>query len=431
MLPHFLWRMRKRGGYRKGFLERIFRLSEAQAKTLSDGRKLWVHAVSVGELQVGMAWMRAWRAEHPDTRFLLTVNTSTAHQIAAESLDPRDVLLYPPVDSPPVLRKLLDHVDLSALVLVETEMWPNLLHNLHRRGIPVILLNGRISDRSYRRLLRAPWLTRRIYPLVKLYLMQSEGDAKRARELGAPPEAVKVMHSNKYDVAERSPEEEESRRKRLETLGFLSDTATVLLGSSTWPGEEAALARIYMGTRKTHPNLRLILVPRHFERTHEVEADLHGLGLTWWRWSALPDRAPETPDPVADVLIVDTTGELKHFIGFADLVFIGKSLFRAEGQNPIEAANAGKAVVTGPGMANFKRVMEEMRTADAIREIETEDDLRALILQWLDHPETAAAQGERAETLVAARKGSIARSVHEIGELEGIIRIRRVATSDA
>ncbi len=423
MLPHFLWRMRKRGGYRKGFWERIFRVSEDQGKALSDGRKLWVHAVSVGEVQVGMAWMRAWRAEHPETRFLLTVNTSTAHKIAAESLDPRDVLLYPPVDSPPVIRKLLRHVDLSALVLVETEMWPNLLHQLHRRGIPVILLNGRISDRSYRRLARAPWLTQKIYPLVNLFLMQSGGDAERVRNLGAPPDAVKIMHSNKYDVAERAPAEEQKRRTCLEEMGFLREPATVLLGSSTWPGEEAALARIFLDAREKHPGVRLILAPRHFERTHEVEADLRGLGLTWWRWSALPAHPPAAPEPVPDVLIVDTTGELKHFTGFADLVFIGKSLFRAEGQNPIEAANAGKAVVTGPGMANFKRVMEEMRAADAIREVESEDDLRALILDWLDRPETARASGRRAEALVAARKGSIARSVREIGSLLASVHV--------
>ncbi|MDF3130879.1 glycosyltransferase N-terminal domain-containing protein [Kiritimatiellaeota bacterium B1221] len=404
MLPHFLLRMRRRGGYRKDFGQRLFRLSEADLQRVSEGRKLWVHAVSVGELSVGLAFIREWRTKHPEMNFLVTVNTSTAHKIAEEKLDARDVLLYPPLDSPWVIRKLLKTVDVQGLVLVETEMWPNLLRQLHQKQIPVMLLNGRISDRSYGRLLKLPFYTQRLYKLVSLYAMQSEADAERARGLGAPADRVQVMHSAKYDVASRNMDEEARRRNCLEACGFLQEDSVVLLGSSTWPGEEKVLMEFFKQQREAFPQLRLILVPRHFERREEVKADADALGLSVAYWSAEELSA-------ADVLMVDTTGELMHFTGLADLVFVGKSLFRSEGQNPLEAANAGKVVITGPGMNNFKRIMQDLREADAVTEVQDTAALIKVLEASLQNMDAAEARGERAASLVQSRKGSLGRSV--------------------
>ncbi len=411
MLPHFLLRMRRRGGYRKDFGQRLFRLSEADQQRVSGGRKLWVHAVSVGELSVGLAFIKAWREKYPETNFLVTVNTSTAHKIAEEKLAEADVLLYPPLDSPRVIRKMLNTVDVQGLVLVETEMWPNLLRQLHQKQIPVMLLNGRISDRSFQRLQKVPFYTRRLYKLVSLYAMQSEADAERARGLGAPPDRVQVMHSAKYDVANRDSQEEQKRLDRLIACGFVDNDSTILLGSSTWPGEEKVLMEFFRQQREAFPGLRLILVPRHFERREEVKADADelGLSLAWWSADELP---------AADVLMVDTTGELMHFTGLADLVFVGKSLFRSEGQNPLEAANAGKVVITGPGMNNFKRIMQDLREARAVTEVRDEEALNQVLKAALENMSEAGAQGARAEALVLSRKGSIARSVEAFHCLE-------------
>jgi 3-deoxy-D-manno-octulosonic-acid transferase len=411
MLPHFLLRMRRRGGYRKDFGQRFFRVSEEERQRLSEGRKVWVHAVSVGELSVGLAFMKAWREKFPETAFLLTVNTSTAHKIAAEKLDARDVLLYPPLDSPWVIRKVLRTVDVQGLVLVETEMWPNLLRQLNRKGIPVMLLNGRISDRSFRRLQKVPFYTRRLYPLVSLYAMQSEEDANRAKGLGAPPEQVQVMHSAKYDVAARNPVEEQKRFARLIDSGFVDKDSVILLGSSTWPGEEKVLMTFFKQQREVFPFLRLILVPRHFERREEVKADAESLGLRLACWSSAENLKE------ADVLMVDTTGELMHFTGIADRVFVGKSLFRCEGQNPLEAANAGKFVVTGQGMDNFRRIMHDLRMADAVKVARDPEELQQILLESLERPEAAWQQGERAAAWVQRCKGSIARSVEAFATL--------------
>jgi 3-deoxy-D-manno-octulosonic-acid transferase len=409
MLPKFFWRMRRRGGYRRGFFQRIFRVTEAERARLADGPKLWVHAVSVGELNVGLSFMHAWRARHPEVSFLVTVNTSTAHAIAEKALGPKDILLYPPVDTPIVLKRLLKTVRLEGLVLVETEMWPNLLRALHRRGVPVALLNGRISDRSFGRLQRVPWLTRRIYPLVSLFCMQSDEDARRATVLGADPERVKVFSSGKYDLPPQDQNEETSRREALMRMGILSSESRVLLGSSTWPGEEAALVRVYLTCRERFPNLRLILVPRHFERTAEVEADLQEAGLGVLRWSQGERTAGRD-----DVLVVDTTGELRHFTGLAEIVFVGKSLYRSEGQNPLEAAAAGACVVTGPGMDNFREVMTDLRGAKAVREVRDETELERVVADVLESPETGRAFGVRAAGLVDSRRGAMDAALGEI-----------------
>ncbi len=412
MLPKFFWRMRRRGGYRRGFFQRVFRVSDAERARLGEGRRLWVHSVSVGELHVGLAFMKAWREAHPEVLFLLTVNTSTAHALAETVLDSRDVLLYPPVDSPRVLRRMLDAVTLEGLVLVETEMWPNLLRALHRRGVPVVLLNGRISDRSFGRLRRVPWLTRRMYPLVSLFCMQSAEDGRRAVALGADPERVKVFTSGKYDLPPRAFAEEAVRREALLRMEVLTPESRVLLGSSTWPGEEAVLARVYLALRERFPALRLILVPRHFERCDEVEADLAGVGLRTLRWSD-----GERPASRDEVLVVNTTGELRHFTGLAEMVFVGKSLFRAEGQNPLEAAAAGACVFTGPGMDNFREVMADLRGADGVWEVADEAALLRAVTQVMADPDTGRAFGERAARLVESKRGATQMALREIEAL--------------
>lgn len=413
MLPRFLLRMRRRGGYRQDFGERAFRLSETKLRRLSDERRIWIHAVSVGEFGVANAFMAEWRTRHPEDGFVVTVNTSTGHALAEKALTERDVLLYPPLDSPGIVRKALDTLHPRALVLVETEMWPNLLWGCRKRGVPVMLLNGRISDRSFSRLQKVGFYTRRIYPLVDRFCMQSEGDAERVRVLGAPEDRVCVLPSVKYDGIVRDPAEEAVRRERLLDSGFLSEDSVVIVGSSTWPGEERVLAEAVQALRTEYPAVKLILVPRHFERRAEVLGDLKAVGVSAVCWSEA------TPEALAgaEVLVVDTTGELKHFTGFADRVFIGKSLFQTEGQNPLEAANAGKWICTGPGMDNFRQIMSDLRAEEAVMEISEAEELEMALRCSLSEPEVAEAQGQRAKAVVDSHQGSLAKSAGTLLEM--------------
>jgi len=287
------------------------------------------------------------------------------------------------------------------------------LRAARRRDIPVILLNGRVSDRSFRRLRRAPWLTRRVYPLLSLFLMQSKQDAERIAGLGAPGDRIRVLPSTKFDLAEADPAEIQSRLERLRGCGFLGEESRVLLGSSTWPGEEAVLARFWLENRAAHPELRLILVPRHAERRDEVRADLTGLGLKPCYWSEF-ERSGGAP---FDVLVVDTTGELRHFTGLAEWVFAGKSLFRGEGQNPLEAAALGKAVYTGAGMDNFREVMADLEAARAVRRVPDGAALHAALREALAHPGEAAEMGRRAAARVRERQGGLEAAVREVEAL--------------
>jgi 3-deoxy-D-manno-octulosonic-acid transferase len=413
MMPRFLWRMHKRGGYRADFGERMFRLSEEKRKRLSEGRKIWIHAVSVGEFGVADAFMREWRTRHPEAGFVVTVNTSTGHRLAETALTGRDVLLYPPVDSPPVVRRALETLRPQALVLVETELWPNLLWECERQEVPVMLLNGRLSDRSFRRLEKVKGIPQRIYPLVDRFCMQSEEDADRMKRLGAPPDRIRVFHSAKYDGLQREEEAEAERWNRLRSAGFLEEGDRVILGSSTWPGEEGMLVEAFLELRNTVDGLRLILVPRHAERREEILRELNRLEVRTACWSSANDG--ELGE--ADVLMVDTTGELKHFTGLADRVVIGKSFFRSEGQNPLEAAHAGKWILTGPGMDNFRAVIRDLSDAEAVTRVNSPSDVASVLRASFDQVETALEQGRRAQALVEARKGSLARSADELEAL--------------
>jgi 3-deoxy-D-manno-octulosonic-acid transferase len=421
MLPKFLLRMRKRGGYRADFGERLFRLSEEKVNRLSEGRKIWIHAVSVGEFGVARAFMAEWRSRHPDAGFVVTVNTSTGHRIAEEALTERDVLLYPPVDSPLIVKKALETIQPLAMVLVETELWPNLLWGCRKRGVPVMLLNGRMSDRSFGRLHKVSWMTRRLYPLVDRFCMQSEQDADRVRDLGAPQGSVEVFHSVKYDGMSRDQEEELSRKDRLESAGFLKESSLILLGSSTWPGEERLLVEAFEELRESFPDVCLIVVPRHAERREEIRSELKERNVRAAFWTTATDA--ELGE--AEVLVVDTTGELKHFTGLADRVVIGKSLYRKEGQNPLEAANAGKWILTGPGMDNFRPVMQDLREAQAVMEVSCAEEVTMALQCSLTDTAAAEAQGVRARAVVESHRGSLARSADELGKLVGHAKAQR------
>jgi 3-deoxy-D-manno-octulosonic-acid transferase len=226
---------------------------------------------------------------------------------------------------------------------------------------------------------------------------------------------VKVLHSVKYDGLTRDMDEEALRKRRLIQSGFMAEGDVILLGSSTWPGEETALVKAFLAIREDVPTLRLVLVPRHAERRRDVLSELESLNVTVACWSDASDQILAN----AEVLMVDTTGELKHFTGIADRVFVGKSLFRPEGQNPLEAAFAGKWICTGPGMSNFRTILEDLHEAEAVMQVQDEDELEMALRCSLEDREVADLQGERAAKRVLTRQGSLSASADELTRLIG------------
>ena len=412
LMPRFLRRMWRRGGYRRGFFERIGRFSGDLPARLGARRRVWIHAVSVGEMYVAMRIAREMRERRPGLALVFTVTTSTGRAVAEKQIEKDDVLLYFPVDTPWIVRRVLNAVQPLALVLVETEIWPNLLRALSRRRTPVILVNGRISDRSYRGFSRLRVFVREIFGALDLVCVQGREDSERMIGLGARPERVHVMGTAKYDEAAAAgavlPPTDVLR-----SAGFPVD-AILLVGGSTWPGEETVLLDLYCRLQAAHPRLRLVLVPRHAERAAEVVAEIEKAGLRGVRRSLLGGAAG-APAP-AEVLLVDTTGELKSFYAAADIVFVGKSLTQHGGQNIIEPAALGKPVIVGPNMENFRPVMADFLAAGAVLQVPDAAALGAAVERLLGDPSARAEYARIGRDLVRGKAGVVKATVSLIAE---------------
>ncbi len=421
MLPRFFLRMWKRGGYRRGFLQRLGHYPPPLRQRLAERPRLWVHAVSVGEVGMARRFIDVYRHAEPHAAFVLSTTTSTGYRLAEQTLPPEDVLIYFPADFPTVVRRVLDRIRPTGLVLVEGELWPNLIRQAVARGIPVAIINGRLSDRSFRRYRWGKSFFRPVLESLHLIIAQSEKDRARYQELGARPERLRVLPSAKYDLTHADPKKTERARRILEIAG-MGGPYRFLVGGSTWPGEEAALCRVCRTLRKQHPDLRLILVPRHAERRPEVEADIQRHGLSWVRRSTLtePDAAPPASRPAVapspDVLLVDTTGELTAFYACASVVFVGKSLYAHGGQNIIEPAMLGKAIVVGPHLENFASVLSDFLSGDALVQVRNETELQDAIARLLEDHRMAEEYGQRARALVERRQGSMAETARLIAQ---------------
>jgi 3-deoxy-D-manno-octulosonic-acid transferase len=408
MLPHFLLRMRRRGGYRARWRDRLGRYDDATQRRLNaaDGlQRIWIHAVSVGEVYVAGQLMRELRRQAPALRFVLSTTSSTGWREAEKQLAPEDVLIYNPLDFPVCVRRAIDAIRPERYILIESEIWPNLLRACAARGIPAYLVNARVSDRSapgYRglRLWFGPVLRS-----LRLILAQSDLDRQRLLAAGADPARTRAVGSVKFDVAARNPENETLAAAILAQADMGQDRV-VLVGGSTWPGEEAALLGIYTRLRASQPNLRLVLIPRHFERGEAVAAEIEQAGFVCIRRSRLTAGAPPAADGAA-VLLVDTTGEMMGFYGNADLVFVGKSLCAHGAQNMIEPCLCGVATVVGPHTENFRPVMADLLAADALIQVPDAAALERELTRLAGDPDARRELGRRAAAAVNRRRGVV------------------------
>jgi len=411
LLPKFISRMAQRGGYRRHFEQRVGIYGHKTAAKLAEGRRIWIHAVSVGELFVALRFIEEHRKQHPEARFVLSTNTSTGHALAEQKMDHRDVLIYFPVDLPMVMHRVFNQINPLKLILVECEFWPNMVRQAHRRGIPVALINGRISDSSFKGYMLLRPFARRLLEMINPVCMQGRQDAERILALGARPETVKILGTAKYDLPPPVADADSKARAVLKKI-LVSENALILLGGSTWPGEEEALCKIYKNLRLQHPELFLVLVPRHAERREEVGKTIEAQGLSYALRSQMNNGAAKP-----DVLVVDTTGELMSFYAVADVVFIGKSLCEHGGQNPIEPALFGRAVVVGPNMENFPSVMDDFLAAKALRQVADIQTLEETIAELLSGSSVRAQLGAAACGVIESRRGVIKKMVEEVGHV--------------
>ena len=422
LLPNFLMRMCKRGGYTKHFLQRFGVYAPEIARRIGEKRRILVHAVSVGEIYIALKFIEEMKAVDAGASFILTTTTSTGYKVAESRLNAADVLLYFPSDFPNVVRRVMDTLNPLALILAESELWPNVIRQAKIRGIPVILINGRISGSSFKGYMMARFFVSRVLKLMDLFLVQSETDRKRLAELGADESKIKVLGTVKYDVAQSDPTGEEKARKLLTSAGIAVNDL-IIMGGSTWPGEETALLDVFKKLKGSYGSLKLVLVPRHAERGSEVADDVRRAGLSFVRRTELGREAlPAGTHP--DVILVDTTGELKSFYACASVIFVGKSLTRHGGQNIIEPALYAKPVVIGPNMENFAAVVEDFLAAKAMIQVQDAKGLEESFRSLLSDTSVRDSYGRRAYEVVRDRRG-VARKSAEMALK--IIRREKVA----
>lgn len=404
VLVYHLYRSVNRGR-RPALGERFGRIPAGELARINNRPVIWLHAVSVGEAVASRPLLRALKARYPGHAIVLSTTTETGRALAA-TFPEKDLCIHFPFDFLPAVRRCLDRIKPGLIVIMETEIWPNFTAEAHRRGIPLILANGRISDRSFRGYLRFSWFFRHSLRLFSRLCMQSAGDAERITAIGAPPELVLVSGNLKYDIPCRPA----SAGKKLELRQryAIPPPLTVLTAGSTHPGEEELVIRSYGELLKTHGNLFLVLVPRHPERCNEVAALLERSGLPFRRRTEL--KAGGAPlFTRGQVLLVDSIGELMGLYALADLAFVGGSLVPTGGHNLLEPASLGVASVFGPHMTNFREIAALVLACEAGIRVESGNGLTAACQRLLEDDALRRRLGENGLAMVRENGGATER----------------------
>jgi 3-deoxy-D-manno-octulosonic-acid transferase len=351
-LPGYLAKMFRRGGYRRNFGQRLGFYSAESREHLRGKHPTWVHAVSVGEIVIALKLADQLRALRPDLKCVLTTTTTTGHALAEKTAPEWMQVLYAPLDFWPVMRRAFRVIAPQRIILIEAEVWPNLVAEAKKGRIPVVLANARLSPRSERRFRHFRLFVRPTFRQLDLVCVPSTEDAERWKNLGVKPPQIHAVGNIKYDVSH--PRHSSGEVQRL-IKTVIETTRPILFGGSTHRGEEKMLIDVFCAIQSEFPNLFLVLAPRHVERVSEIEVDLRRRNLRSIRRSAA-DKDVDW----SDCLLIDTTGELRDWYDIATIVFIGKSLAAHGGQNPVEAISARKPVIFGPHMENFANLAKQL-----------------------------------------------------------------------
>ena len=411
MLPGFILRMLRRGNYRHRFGQRFAIYSERSRQRLGAGDWTWIHAVSVGEMVMGLKLARTLQAEQPGVRILISTTTSTGFALARQQIGQGSdamELIYYPLDLPMIIRRALGVIRPAQVILVDKELWPNLVAECYRRAIPVSIVNARLSPKSERGFLKWRRWVGPFFGMLERVCVQEPEDLARWQALGVRKDALHCTGSLKFDFAVPEQSRAPEFRALLDSLG-VGESQPVLLGGSTFAGEEATLGRVLIQLRKRQPGLFLILVPRHVERTRDVGAALRELGLTYVLRTELAAFPSGSKRP--DCLIVNTTGELRDWYAVATVCFIGKSLKAKGGQNPAEPVLAGRPVVFGPNMQNFGSLVRQFLAVEGAIQVPDEAGLAPAIEPLLADPARGARLAENARAVLRAHEGANQRTV--------------------
>lgn len=420
--PYFLYqavRYRKYVGslpQRMGYLPVSFNLDNDES--------IWIHAVSVGEALTARALVPELRERYPGLKIFLSTTTLTGQQIARSRFQDVDAVFFLPFDLPPFVNRTLRLVNPRLFIMMETELWPNLLRACRKRGVKSVLVNGRISSRSYPRYRLARGLFRRVLADVDKFCMESDESARRIIDIGADPGRVIVTGSLKFDSLESPAAATGRGAGRVLRFFRVPPTRPVFMAASTLKGEEGPVLAAFAAMRRAHPTALLVMAPRKPERFGDAESLARNEGLKVLRRTDLAVDA----EPRADVVILDTIGELAHLFQVATVVFVGGSLVDQGGHNILEPAVHGKPIVFGPHMQNFAEIADTFLKHQAAVQVQTPSDLATTVVRLTGDPVERARLGAAARAIVEANRGAKPRTLDAIAAVlpppgaRGIVR---------
>jgi 3-deoxy-D-manno-octulosonic-acid transferase len=409
IMVYSLFRSWRRNRRREGMLERcgIYKKGLFSSNEVMD--TIWIHAVSVGETIAVHPLLKSLKERFPETRIVLSNVTETGHGIA-QNMREVDTCIYFPFDYPLTVKRALRQVCPRLVVVVETEIWPNFLKAAKGMGIPVVLVNGRISDRSFGRYMRLKWFFRPVLANIAAFCMQTADDARRITAMGSVPISVSVTGNLKYDIPVNLPSVE--RKNALRKAYRIPEGMTVITAGSTHGGEEEAVLSAYRRLLADGKECLLVLAPRHPERAGVVSEILDGFGISFTLRSRIGERTGAFR--AGQVLLVDTVGELMGFYTISELVFVGGSLVPTGGHNILEPASLGVPVLFGPHMNNFRESASLILACGGGLQVKDSDDLALTLMNLMGNSEKRLSMGENGMRLVLANSGAANRQMEVI-----------------
>jgi 3-deoxy-D-manno-octulosonic-acid transferase len=427
--PLVLYRMLRHGRYRQGWAQRFGRLERADPQK----KCIWLHAVSVGEVNAAQTLLAQMEEQFPDFEIVISTTTDTGFARAEKLFAPRRKVFYFPFDFSWVTRRAFERLRPSLCLLMELEVWPNFIFTAHERGVPVVVLNGRISDRSFARYHKVRRLTRTFFGKLDMVLAQTQEYAERFRALGCPPERVLVTSSLKYDTAQVADQVQgaDALAGQLHLGG-----AKLWVAGGTGNDEEKIILDVYRALLQEEgcDGLRLAVVPRKPERFDEVAQLIEQMGFPLVRYSRLKDgrvadvssalrkrdlsdtTAGKTPATPA-VILGDTMGDLRKFYALATVIFVGRSLVPMGGSDMMEAAALGKCTLFGPHTFNFRQTVEALLAGQGALQVVDKDDLLKAMRQCLSEPDYAHRIARAGQTVIRQNQGATARTMEVLRKL--------------
>lgn len=390
--------LKRPGHIRKRWLKEKFGFLDSSLVT-HHSSAIWVHAVSVGEVMAALPLLKKLREKYPSKKLILSTITDTGQKVARERAPEGTGVVYLPFDITPVITAVIKKAKPAILIIIETELWPNLIRSFRGNGIPVILLNGRISENSFRGYKRVSSFMKGVVSHIDFFGMQGEEYAERIKSLGVNTGKVMNTGNFKFDAGLSSHLPVWTEKIK----------GPVITAGSTHEGEEEFITSVYHELKKDSPFLNLVIAPRHPERFKGVEDMLRSKGISFIKRSAFSNQLPESTIVQGQIILLDTVGELSAIYGISDIAIIGKSFRGYGGQNPLEPACWGKPIVCGPHMENFP-VIRDFYTEGAAIEVR-EDELYSTLKELLLSPAKAGEIGSRAQELYRKNAGAVERSL--------------------